>query len=788
MEFKPSVVPRRLSSSDELSFPSGARRLHSGRESSTSDGLHRRQASKLESELQESGIFSSPRVDHRYSEHESREASVKLASATVHTPGTYNRSWSGSFLESRNRLPSASTSFQSSVYHESERPLGAYSRLHNQQDSDSKRPKLSYSGSTPTSGSSLWRSAQISSSSPGVISSASGTELRGRPLERATPVTSSFGSHSHRTSGISSLACSQDGVSSHVQGARPKDASFSAVNTSSRSHNLSSEHYSSLFSRDSGRNTSRPSESIFPYGGSVSETQVDSSCSRIRHTAPVATATSRRAVASLGHYSSLISRDDCRYSSSRPSESVFLSRDPVSEGSEQDVTCSRNRRAAASTVASERTVSSPRRSFNESAQENDGRITARQLLSRLASSMSNTFLRRSSSESLDSRSDSTNPYSVQRTENSTPSRTNTATPETSDSRPSESPQSFSFLGRRRQGFNSPSHQSSVDVELSRQYNSGRSTGSWLSSSIRNRCTPLFSRTRREGRDESARMAANPDESDGLQHPFIREPSLGEQGNDLLRTTDSGSVSPQMVNTTASTANSSQMRNARISRALPTSLLRFAVPSGIGSNLSDSVLITVDIMPPARDHSERRESQDSSARDPEKLRKLQESLLLEDSEEEEGDLCRICQMGEDSPTNPLIEAPCKCTGSLQYVHQECMKKWLISKINSGSSFEAVNTCELCKEKLNLNLENFDIHELYRAHAAEQAEFELISSGLYLVVLFHLCDQRFSNMLWAANEASTLRFFNLARSLGAQMDDLETSDESEDDESEEDNDLN
>ncbi|XP_043930683.1 E3 ubiquitin-protein ligase MARCHF7 isoform X2 [Protopterus annectens] len=734
MEFKPSVVPRRLSSSDELSFPSGARRLHSGRESSTSDGLHRRQASKLESELQESGIFSSPRVDHRYSEHESREASVKLASATVHTPGTYNRSWSGSFLESRNRLPSASTSFQSSVYHESERPLGAYSRLHNQQDSDSKRPKLSYSGSTPTSGS------------------------------------------------------SQDGVSSHVQGARPKDASFSAVNTSSRSHNLSSEHYSSLFSRDSGRNTSRPSESIFPYGGSVSETQVDSSCSRIRHTAPVATATSRRAVASLGHYSSLISRDDCRYSSSRPSESVFLSRDPVSEGSEQDVTCSRNRRAAASTVASERTVSSPRRSFNESAQENDGRITARQLLSRLASSMSNTFLRRSSSESLDSRSDSTNPYSVQRTENSTPSRTNTATPETSDSRPSESPQSFSFLGRRRQGFNSPSHQSSVDVELSRQYNSGRSTGSWLSSSIRNRCTPLFSRTRREGRDESARMAANPDESDGLQHPFIREPSLGEQGNDLLRTTDSGSVSPQMVNTTASTANSSQMRNARISRALPTSLLRFAVPSGIGSNLSDSVLITVDIMPPARDHSERRESQDSSARDPEKLRKLQESLLLEDSEEEEGDLCRICQMGEDSPTNPLIEAPCKCTGSLQYVHQECMKKWLISKINSGSSFEAVNTCELCKEKLNLNLENFDIHELYRAHAAEQAEFELISSGLYLVVLFHLCDQRFSNMLWAANEASTLRFFNLARSLGAQMDDLETSDESEDDESEEDNDLN
>lgn len=58
-----------------------------------------------------------------------------------------------------------------------------------------------------------------------------------------------------------------------------------------------------------------------------------------------------------------------------------------------------------------------------------------------------------------------------------------------------------------------------------------------------------------------------------------------------------------------------------------------------------------------------------------------SLLLEDSDEDEGDLCRICQMGETSSLNPLIE-PCRCTGSLQYVHQDCIKKWLRSKISSG----------------------------------------------------------------------------------------------------------
>ncbi len=117
------------------------------------------------------------------------------------------------------------------------------------------------------------------------------------------------------------------------------------------------------------------------------------------------------------------------------------------------------------------------------------------------------------------------------------------------------------------------------------------------------------------------------------------------------------------------------------------------------------------------------------------------LLLEDSDEDEGDLCRICQMGEESASNPLIQ-PCRCAGSLQYVHQECIKRWLRSKIgsgknepppsaaastktmlmcfsvrvcfSSGTNLEAITTCELCKQKLHLNIDNFDIQELYRTH--------------------------------------------------------------------------
>ncbi|XP_057702386.1 E3 ubiquitin-protein ligase MARCH7 isoform X2 [Corythoichthys intestinalis] len=151
---------------------------------------------------------------------------------------------------------------------------------------------------------------------------------------------------------------------------------------------------------------------------------------------------------------------------------------------------------------------------------------------------------------------------------------------------------------------------------------------------------------------------------------------------------------------------------------------------------------------------------------EKLRLIKERLLLEDSDEDEGDLCRICQMGEASASNPLIQ-PCRCTGSLQYVHQDCIKRWLCSKIGSGTNLEGITNCELCKEKLRLNIDNFDIQQLYRTRA--QSDYDnFISSGLYLVVLLQFFEQRFSDVLGAIDAAG---LFNLVRILPEQMENLE-----------------
>lgn len=53
--------------------------------------------------------------------------------------------------------------------------------------------------------------------------------------------------------------------------------------------------------------------------------------------------------------------------------------------------------------------------------------------------------------------------------------------------------------------------------------------------------------------------------------------------------------------------------------------------------------------------------------------------------EEGDTCRICR-SEGTDNEPLFY-PCKCSGSIRFVHQECLMEWL--------SHSQKKYCELCK---------------------------------------------------------------------------------------------
>lgn len=343
------------------------------------------------------------------------------------------------------------------------------------------------------------------------------------------------------------------------------------MNTSSTNHQLPSEHQNMPSSRDSSRNSLRAHFSSRESGSSRSST--------------------------LSGFSFIPNRDE------------------------------------APTISNSERVGSSQRSFQESS-DNEGRRTTRRLLSRIASSMSSTFFsRRSSQDSLNTRSlSSENSYISPRILTASQSRsTATSTSEVPDNRASEGPQGFRFL-RRRWGLSSLSqnHSSEPDSENFHQESEGRSTGPWLSSSFRNRCTPLFSRRRREGRDESSRLSTS--EMPSRSHIFRRDSNevvhleaqndpVGAAANRPQATAASSSAA-----TGGSTSESAQGgRNAGITGILPGSLFRFAVPPALGSNLTDNVMITVDIIPSGWNSTDGKsdKSKSASSRDPERLQKIKE---------------------------------------------------------------------------------------------------------------------------------------------------------------------
>ena len=46
-------------------------------------------------------------------------------------------------------------------------------------------------------------------------------------------------------------------------------------------------------------------------------------------------------------------------------------------------------------------------------------------------------------------------------------------------------------------------------------------------------------------------------------------------------------------------------------------------------------------------------------------------------QESGKCCRICLEDEEESGNPFI-TPCKCTGSMKFIHLKCLREWTDSK--------------------------------------------------------------------------------------------------------------
>ena len=81
------------------------------------------------------------------------------------------------------------------------------------------------------------------------------------------------------------------------------------------------------------------------------------------------------------------------------------------------------------------------------------------------------------------------------------------------------------------------------------------------------------------------------------------------------------------------------------------------------------------------------------------------------------MCRICFIDEEDPADPLI-SPCKCSGSMKYVHLNCLRHWL-SRNENKKIMPHVTTyiwrafhCELCKHKLEDHfVHNKQSHQIF-----------------------------------------------------------------------------
>jgi len=93
------------------------------------------------------------------------------------------------------------------------------------------------------------------------------------------------------------------------------------------------------------------------------------------------------------------------------------------------------------------------------------------------------------------------------------------------------------------------------------------------------------------------------------------------------------------------------------------------------------------------------------------------------------VCRICQLPSIEPNNPLI-SPCRCLGSIKYVHNPCLKKWLEVSCKNESIPPG---CELCQYQYIRHKKFVISNWLLPSCSKKDKMLHLVFSGAILTML-------------------------------------------------------
>ena len=90
-----------------------------------------------------------------------------------------------------------------------------------------------------------------------------------------------------------------------------------------------------------------------------------------------------------------------------------------------------------------------------------------------------------------------------------------------------------------------------------------------------------------------------------------------------------------------------------------------------------------------------------------------------------DICKICHCGSEESGTPFI-TPCLCAGSIKFVHEECLIKWMKSSTSK--------TCELCKHKIATELKPFAKWERIKLVDLTDSEYgNLFGRAINLIII-------------------------------------------------------
>ncbi|KAI1713560.1 RING-variant domain-containing protein [Ditylenchus destructor] len=89
--------------------------------------------------------------------------------------------------------------------------------------------------------------------------------------------------------------------------------------------------------------------------------------------------------------------------------------------------------------------------------------------------------------------------------------------------------------------------------------------------------------------------------------------------------------------------------------------------------------------------------------------------LDDDSHNDQDICRVCRLSGEEST---LYHPCLCTGSIKYVHQDCLMQWL--------KYSKKEVCELCNHK-------FSFRPVYREDMPERLPLYDLVKGVFVIAV-------------------------------------------------------